>query len=248
MLNDTDLQVDPVRGYRMFEVDVDGLHSIAQPYLWTPGENEALCFASPKVSRGRSAWRNGPDGLERVELPDAGHGRIPDPSCGCGFWIYASENVARDRLMHRPTHPHASRYGDFGGRDVVLAEVDGSGRIIEGEDGWRCEYAQIVALVTDVPDLFAAALEKYSLVAVLPRTPEEEGIVPDAHLDHWDDGDPIRVLVLRQGKHYGTWWYLADPAIRPQLVALGEAIQVSIRFELHGEDRWITRIERRDGS
>lgn len=136
-------------------------------YRWTPGINEARCLAVPPsaVSRpdlvidprgqGRVAthvmqvarrhpgarhgwdwrvtWQDGTrETWEDVQLrelhPD--HGPVPDEECTCGFYAYSDE-----AHMDRP------------GGSNVIGIIRGTGRTLIGSRGFRCQRAEIVALV-----------------------------------------------------------------------------------------------------
>lgn len=57
------------------------------------------------------------------------HSEVPDENCGCGFWAYWTVNAA-------PLY----------GQRRVMGVVEGYGRTLIGDKGFRCEKARIVAL------------------------------------------------------------------------------------------------------
>jgi hypothetical protein len=125
-----DLQVGEVTGYRLFRLDPEGLlASYSAEYAWIPGANEASCLARKRRQ----------------------HGPVPAMGCGCGFWMYKDlERCARmfrgDLLASREQF-----HGGFGGFEpngqAILGRCKAWGRVLEGEDGWRAEFAKVDALL-----------------------------------------------------------------------------------------------------
>jgi hypothetical protein len=72
----TRLVPDVVRGVRGWKIHPDGKHlmSVAQPYRWRPGWNDAVCYA---IYPPAAEW------MTHLGSPN---GRL----CGCGFWAYWS--------------------------------------------------------------------------------------------------------------------------------------------------------------
>ena len=160
-----DIRVGEYEGFRAFDIVGNGLSSYNASYVWKPGENEALCFSVGGYrDKSMKALRNRPDG-NGVEIIDVlpSHGRIPDPSCKCGFWVYLSpgkllKNGGSALLGARRRRGSSARpvgakngFGDFGhvmvAEGKVAAQVKGWGRVIEGDDGFRCEKAAITSLI-----------------------------------------------------------------------------------------------------
>lgn len=172
--------VGELEGYRSFLVLGRELRSYAARYVWRPGPNVATCTQARPPKRTR-VFRNAPDGsgLVEVEVEEPGHGLIPDPSCGCGFWAYRFEYLARQKGPGPlGVGTGAASYGSFGGdlKGLVLGRVKLWGRVLEGEDGWRAEKARITALVSDDPAVLAPVAEAYGVEVVPPRTKREEGV------------------------------------------------------------------------
>ena len=125
-----DLEVGARHGYRMFRLLADGtLTSYSAPYVWTVGANQASCESSKRH----------------------GHGPVPALRCGCGFWLYRDlgrcARMLRHELVGRGYQIHGP-FGDFEAqRGAVLAECRAWGRVLEGADGWRSEWAAIDAVL-----------------------------------------------------------------------------------------------------
>jgi len=89
--------------------------------FWQPGVNEAQCMP----------WNV--SGVAIVD-PVPGHD-VPFENCGCGFWAYWNTSSA-------PRPPDIiSRC-----RRQVIGVVEGFGRTLLGDRGFRCQRARIVAL------------------------------------------------------------------------------------------------------
>ena len=135
--------VGEVRGFRIFWPEDDGsLSSGFVEYTWSPGRNEATCEDERPAAR-----------------PKTRHGLVPAPGCKCGFWMYKDlergARMFRVELLGEPeAHPMPTRFGAFD-EDVqaVLGEVSGWGRVREGEDGWRVQFARIRALIDISQDM-----------------------------------------------------------------------------------------------
>jgi hypothetical protein len=118
-------------GYRVFRSFGCGLYSYSADYSWVPGPNEAAC---------RHAGR-------------PGHGPIPSLGCSCGFWIYKGAEAAARRFytLMFPSGPSSwGPFGDFGQHTsdpALFGEVRLWGRVIEGDDGYRAQWAELQALL-----------------------------------------------------------------------------------------------------
>lgn len=163
---------EPVEGYRCFNAaragdrfDLRSYNEGFPPFV--KGPNEALCFSIDMggfSGMGSTALKNRRDNDEGVEIYHAppAHGRIPDPTCGCGFWIYANLLAFRAKLKHfgiskgfripRSFKPskQANAYGDFATEAPATLKIPGMmrgwGRTLKGKDGWRTEFAEVSAL------------------------------------------------------------------------------------------------------
>ena len=127
-------------GIRFWHVDANGnLHSVGAPnhgkMPWSPGVNEARCLADLRTHLIRT-WKNGPDGIPVEEIVNT-HGPIPSPTCACGFWMLKTLEEAYQR---------AWRYGSG---PTILGRIKAWGRICEGSEGDRVEFAEVVELFAD---------------------------------------------------------------------------------------------------
>jgi hypothetical protein len=188
-----------VVGYRMFWSAGPVLASYSQPYDWAPGENVATCDQGGKRSS-RTTWRNAPDGgLEEIEVATE-HGPIPAWDCSCGFYVYPTQFMCREKGPEMPyalrRRKKATPFGDFGDGGLVMGKVQAWGRVIKGRDGYRVERARIIALVTDDAAVYSDAVVRYDLEVERPLSRLEEGIA-FAWIGAVDDSvDPVRVSVF----------------------------------------------------
>jgi hypothetical protein len=181
-----------------------------------------------------------PTGLAQRER-EVSHGRIPSPSCTCGFWFYKSEAVCRERfaVVAGTAHSQSNGYGDFGtDGGIVIGKVSAWGRAIEGADGYRSEFAQIAALVTPHPDRFAQLLRHYKVVGVGPKSKADEGL-STAWITKVSSEGHTQINLNRPDAgetddEVGT--FFVDPGVDvPRVGAL-----VTVRFERRGSIRWIS--------
>lgn len=89
-------------------------------YAYTAGINEAICGSS--------------DGARNLAKNVGASHQVPASGCGCGFWAYWTiENASR--------HDNTSNI-----QLPVLGVVEGVGRVIHGELGFRAQKVRLVAL------------------------------------------------------------------------------------------------------
>lgn len=78
-----------------------------------------------------------------LSAPGPHSSTVPDASgnCGCGIWAYWDKNHP---CVGRPYYPlvRSAEYGN----ERVAGMIRGSGHVIIGEKGFRCEDAEILAL------------------------------------------------------------------------------------------------------
>lgn len=78
---------------------------------------------------------------------EAHSGNVPDPACGCGYWAYWDGLPMGDFDNTVPVLRHSGYY--YSGQHQyslsipVSGVIEGSGRTIIGEKGFRCQYAKI---------------------------------------------------------------------------------------------------------
>lgn len=121
-----------VRGIRRWTLNDDRELVGNAAGVWAGGENVARCnthadhdppvldYEIPRSARG-TAWAAGQMSV------DTGRGM-----CGCGFWAYWAAD-------------DAARHGGAGGKPVV-GVIEGYGRVLIGDRGFRCAKARIVGL------------------------------------------------------------------------------------------------------
>ncbi|TFV90434.1 hypothetical protein [Blastococcus sp. CT_GayMR16] len=137
---DFDLAVGEVYGLRIWNMDEYGRlrarHvSFARP--WRPGINTATCFAGHyKAGRGSGVFIGPNGGFSVVAPPPPSEEEVPPPEhpapaehCKCGFYAYTI-----------PSHDVEDSAG-------VVGLVRGTGRTLIGSKGFRCEKAEIAALL-----------------------------------------------------------------------------------------------------
>ena len=85
----------------------------------------------------------------RTQMGAILHDRVPaDEDCGCGWWGYWDAEVASKHYLGSRTEIHSKH----------LVAVEGSGRVVIGQNGWRSEYLKIIgavvpATMTDRPEV-----------------------------------------------------------------------------------------------
>jgi hypothetical protein len=160
---DWDLAIGTIRGYRWFKIEIpeswtgvrnrqvrqgyydangklevtdEGMLELSDNELpclfgafggqWDDGVNEARCRRSMATRPGNRFHHEPPEIRE---------------ACGCGFWAYFDENLPCSQVLSQWSQ------GGLGMRGIaVLGCVEGSGRVIVGEKGFRSQYAKIAAL------------------------------------------------------------------------------------------------------
>ena len=95
---------------------------------WADGRNEATCRKRTGLYTDRySAPHEPPEYRE---------------SCGCGFWAYWDATLKAETVLPGWSDPRSDRKINI----AVFGAVEGSGRVIIGEKGFRSQYAKITAL------------------------------------------------------------------------------------------------------
>lgn len=97
--------------------------------VWKPGRNTALCLARSPLS------------FEPVPA----HGAGPQPECTCGFYVLNDF----DEVPFNPKPIARSTQIDWvPAPPMMVGAVVGWGRVIQhGDQGWRAEFAQVIALL-----------------------------------------------------------------------------------------------------
>lgn len=118
----------PVVGFRSWHarpfhrVGIGGAHwlgSYNERYgIWKPGKNQAGCYA--------------PDYAFSLYSRPAPHGPTPKADCSCGFYVLTDF----DAVPFVTTSP------------MMVGAVVGWGRVVQhGDEGWRAEFTQVIALL-----------------------------------------------------------------------------------------------------
>lgn len=118
---------DPLRS------EVYGMHSGQWgKAVASSGVHKATCTAATYVKRTATA-RHGTD-------------EVPHPDCGCGFWAYWDSGSYSS--WFGPVFPYVRRGRNYGMQLHLPLKgvIEGSGRTIIGEKGFRCQYARITDL------------------------------------------------------------------------------------------------------
>ena len=132
-----DLVMGSVTGVRWWKVHPGGLAG-AYGHIWCHGRNEARCGKShPNRWPHNVTWINGePVALEQPDRPNE-ENHVPGDHCECGFWAYwdLKENF----------------FSYDNGHILVCGIIEGTGRVLIGERGFRSQYAEITALHVEFP-------------------------------------------------------------------------------------------------
>lgn len=148
----------------------------ARPFaVWRPGANKAVC--------GTPAAHETYAGMN--ELP-------PAPLCGCGLYAYHDYADDIGRFPSEPT-----------GKKSPVGIVRGWGRMHIHPDGWRAEYAEILALIENGDARLRDVAARYGVpllsersmpnIAVEFGNPVPLRIRPRNRMQdqaRWDAGDP----------------------------------------------------------
>jgi hypothetical protein len=228
---DATLRIGEHVGFRAFTVRGVGLWSIGYgAYEWLPGVNEAHCDrVGKRGNHKRSVWVNDPmdpEGLIERTAEASDHGRIPSPTCECGFYAYRSEGLARARLGAAGFLAPRSHFGNFGVDDrQALGKVKLWGRVVCGVDGYRAQFASVVALILEDRQAFEEVRARYDIPAIPPNDNVATGFVTSF------EGSSIRVQTV----HADLGWYEVLGSEIPQ-----RGQEVTLEFEEHDGRRRVT--------
>lgn len=134
-----DFAMGEVYGIRVWRQDERGrlrARQIDGAPPWRPGLNTARCFASGTSSMAAFITTIYGPSAPQVQsfLAATEDAVVPDEKCKCGFYAYTSETLESF---------------EAGG---VLGVIRGSGRTLIGTKGFRCEKAEIVAVLDPTKD------------------------------------------------------------------------------------------------
>jgi hypothetical protein len=180
----------------------------------------------------RKVWVNDPldpNGLVEQTIQVGDHGRIPSPTCECGFYSYKSEALARARIGRVAGYAAPrSPFGNFGVPEdqLIIGKVKVWGRVIRGTDGYRAQFASIVALIAEDASELDEVLHRYGIIAVPRNKNAATGYVTNL------DGDKVRLQTVREDL---GWYELCTEALE-----LGQ--QVTVEFEERGAERCVTSV------
>lgn len=269
-------EIGKIEGYRVFRAKGGRLWPLSQSDLaWKPGVNEAFCVGGYHAEV--QVLRNTPEGVVSDTVPT--HGLIPDPNCHCGFWLYPNPAKMKKYLRHHlpkgtshtKGHRLSSGYGDFSGEEedfgVVPAKVAGWGRVVEGTDGCRVEFAEVMHLISNnPPDGLVHLAETYHVPIV------DDPALAEAEQKTLVRGEIVQIGARERSRSSGRWrprrvylelkkdqieTLLVWPESREEkkVLDIGGGVTVQVHFEedtnfYDGEtQRWlkqITKIEEDD--
>jgi hypothetical protein len=182
-----------MRGYRSFIADWDVNNSdvpVLRPVHrgrlnpWKPGVNIAECY--PRRDHQDTSVK------EHCEP-------IPHEPCGCGFWAYYTPDGSDRR--HLTMDAYAS--------SLVTGVVRASGEVVQFEDGWRAEKAEILAIAPPaaINAMLSAVLSSGGVdwVSWATRAINHAGYCPCIHCKHQRGKFPPGLKALAQ--RYGVPYY-----------------------------------------
>lgn len=102
---------------------------------WYDGRLEAVCTAR------RGGFSFTTDRQHPVHQPPETR-----EACGCGFWAYFSRTLTVSAVLSAQMAREVPSLFSYGAAIPVFGVVKGTGRIIIGEKGFRCQYAKIMGL------------------------------------------------------------------------------------------------------
>lgn len=119
-----------VFGIRRWWLGVDGvLNGVYAP--WKAGVNEAACMKFREVSFPARYF----GATVRWAVCDGEEHLAPDEDCNCGFWAYWNpDGGGQPQFSSNPFAVH------------VAGVVEGFGRMLQGEKGFRCSRARIAGV------------------------------------------------------------------------------------------------------
>jgi hypothetical protein len=125
--------------------------------IWRPGVNAAVC------------------GTPAVHETYSGTGApIPGDQCGCGLYAYHAYNDDIGRYSPEPT-----------GKKSPIGIVRGWGRMQLHPDGWRAEFAEILALVENGDERLKDVAVRYQVPLLPASSMPEIAIEFGDVVPHW---------------------------------------------------------------
>ena len=165
---DYDLAPGSVFGVRWWSLRDDGMLGGVMA-AWQPGPNTATCLAPASSRRSTTlAFRHWAAGSGPAVMPDdLMHGEseplpecsVPNEDCTCGFYAFWNPDEQSQVSVRFP----------------VLGVIEGFGRTLIGDRGFRCEKARIVALHVPTDPFGRSDL---ALIAEVEEALAERYVVP----------------------------------------------------------------------
>lgn len=126
----TEFAAGSVTGERVFHPTKDGwLTGVTFEMIWKPGINEAVCCATGPLAPLAQVWSTHPWDREVFPMFPSEH-RVGGLNCVCGFYAYYDGGD--------------NRYSNL---TTIPGIIRGHGITSIGDRGFRCQRAEIVALV-----------------------------------------------------------------------------------------------------
>ena len=186
---------------------------------WGPGTNVARCRSNK---------------THTAENANESH-RIPVLGCGCGFWSFREFEGMLDDLPGASQVVSGSRgIWGFSPTDIgtvkAIARVENSGRVIEGELGFRAEKSRVVEVYDESGSPGAATVAAYFGVPVKPypwltatgtlEVQERPGLASRVSL--WTGGETLTFFEKPSSKNYSAL-----------LEASTESLFVTVAYRIH---------------
>lgn len=159
-----DIVASPVLGLRMMIVTSDGtLMSITGAGLWGPGANTAHCCRS--LTPYNTPHPDDSPSISILNSPICSE--APGVGCGCGAWmVKMPDEVVGDQT--RACWKLLNSYGYASAS--VMALVQGWGKVIKHELGYRAQHARICAVASSNADVLAPIEYIYGVRGFVVRT------------------------------------------------------------------------------
>lgn len=185
---------EPVVGFRVFTFEY-----IESPNRWdvmgrtVPGAMDLHIYS---LNRMYGEWLPGVNvsRCQRHSFVNSPH-KAPAHGCHCGFWI-------KNTLAGAQLHSRGLK---------LIGAVQGWGKVIEHEDGWRCEYASVVAFMDPWADSIVPPnlwKEKQAIAALARKfdVPVVKGDLEMVRMYQTIPTPPDKLRVLRCDRCGFLWW------------------------------------------
>lgn len=151
MSDEYQLAMGGMRGLRVWRLyGTSRLHALWRySYIWQPGENVAECDRDVRISIGYQDDKQQRRYNYRITNvtyePNYEHAGVVDENCQCGFYAFTS-NESRGSAESIVRMANLGYY--LTPQRFVFGVINGWGKTLVGESGFRSEKAEIVALWT----------------------------------------------------------------------------------------------------